>query len=457
MKGADEADAVTAVPREPALPRRGTTTERPQPPRHLYIHVPFCRARCDYCEFYSEPVACPVSEGEPRRRLAMFDRYLQALLMEFELERRAVGLRRLRSVYVGGGTPSLLGEERLERLLEALEPLLTPHAEVSVETNPEDVTPSYAAWAAGRKLRISLGVQSFTPRLRAALGRRSQADPAAAVAALRAAGVRNIGVDLIFGIPGQSAGDLEDDLVEVARLRPEHVSWYELSAPSATTLGRRISAGSLALPDEDAQAELYRHAVRGLERLGYRWYEVSNFALPGRRCRHNSAVWRGEPYLGLGPSAVSTLGGERRRNAPDLAAYLDALAPQGGRRYGRLSGGACPPPGTPAEGRPPVPAVPGGRPPVAPPREAERIEAEAAVRERLLLAARTGASVPLVATDAGLDLEALPSLVAAGFVAKRGGTLVVTRKGRYVANEICVRLFRDSSVKGASSRRSAEG
>jgi len=136
-----------------------------------------------------------------------------------------------------------------------------------VETNPEDVTPGYAAWAAGSSVRVSLGAQSFLPHLRASLGRRALADPAAAFKALQRAGCANVGVDLIFGIPGQSAGDLAADMGEVARLRPGHVSWYELDAPSGTPLGRRVAAGEATLPDADAQAALYRRVVRGLTRL----------------------------------------------------------------------------------------------------------------------------------------------------------------------------------------------
>jgi len=397
-------------------------------PHHLYVHVPFCRARCDYCDFFSVPLGERRTEGRPAERgpdrrgapdTATLDRYVAALRAELELERRARRLQRLRTLYFGGGTPSLLGEERLERLLAVLEPLLTPRAEVTVETNPEDVTPGYAAWAARRSVRISLGAQSFLPRLRAALGRRAAGDPAAAFGKLRRAGCANVGADLIFGIPGQTAGDLEADLAEVARLRPDHVSWYELDAPPGTPLGWRVAAGDQALLDDDARAAMYRRVVRGLSRLGYAWYEVSNFALPGRRCRHNAAVWRGEAYLGLGPGAVGTMGGERRRDLPDLAAYLDALTPVAGA-------------------------------PSPPPRAVERLDAGTVALERLFLAARTGAAVPLAAVAAAVDPAALPPLTAAGFVAEAGGTLRVTRKGRYVANEVCVRLFRDSCVEGAS-------
>jgi oxygen-independent coproporphyrinogen-3 oxidase len=442
--------------------------------RHLYVHVPFCRAKCDYCEFYSVRTHCGEAASAPGGAAddgfggcsdPELDRYLHAVLAELELERRAGAVGRLRTVFLGGGTPSLLGEERLERLLSVLEPLLTPHAEVTVETNPEDVTPAYAEWASRRRIRVSLGVQSFDARLRGVLGRRAEADPAKAYERLRAAGVMNMGIDLIFGIPGQGAGDLKRELDQVARLQPDHVSWYELSAPQGTPLAARLAAGDVALPDDDQQAALFRSIVRGLGTLGYRWYEVSNFARPGRRCRHNSAVWRAESYLGLGPAAVGTVGDLRRQDRPDLAAYLDALAPRGGAEGGArraaaavggrngedAGGGGWPvaPPGR--AGRPGVPT--GARPlPVAPPRTQERLSAAVRAYERLMLAARTGATVPLSELDDCLDRAALPALVKAGFVREAGGTLRVTRKGRHVANAVCVRLFRDSCLEGTNRR-----
>jgi oxygen-independent coproporphyrinogen-3 oxidase len=365
-------------------------------PRHVYIHVPFCRAKCDYCDFASVPV------GE-KPSAALLDDFVAAVAAEWELEQAAHSVRRLHTLYVGGGTPSLLGPARLERLLELFRPCLTPHAEVTVEANPEDVTAALAEWAAARGLRISLGVQSFDAGLRAALGRRAKADPAAAFARLRAADVSELSVDLIFGVPGQTPAMLDADLAAVARLWPAHVSWYELDVVPGTPLAARREPR----PDDDARASLYRRVVAGLARLGYRWYEVSNFALPGHRSRHNLAYWRGRDYLGLGPGAVSTVGARRWQDRPDVSAYCAALA--AGRE---------------------------------PPRRLERLDETAQRRERLLLAARIGAPVPLATLAGALDADALPPLAAAGFISLHGGTLTVTRKGRYVANEVCVRLFR---------------
>jgi oxygen-independent coproporphyrinogen-3 oxidase len=360
-------------------------------------------------------------------RAALLDRFVAALQAEWRRERERFAVARLETVFIGGGTPSLLGEERLERLLAPFQPLLTPHAEVTVETNPEDVSGRYAAWAARRGVRVSLGVQGFDVRLRETLGRRAEADPEAAFLRLRDAGVGAAGrgavsIDLIFGMPAQTLADVDAELETVARLRPDHVSWYELSVVPGTALAARVAltdAGRLGwqapeLPDDDTTAEMYRRIVAGLGRRGYEWYEVSNFARPGRRCRHNSAVWRGRDYLGLGPGAVGTVAGIRRRDLADVGGYLAALQDGG-----------------------------------APPREEEALAPDGRRRERLLLAARTGERVTLAELAGILDDSALAPLAAAGLVSATGGTLRVTRKGRYVANAVCVRLFRDSSFMEA--------
>ena len=252
----------------------------------------------------------------------------------------------------------------------------------------------------------------------------------------------------MFGLPGQTMAGVEADLATVAALRPDHVSWYELEVTAGTTLASRLGSGEplgpgtatschgtvapTARPDAEQRADMYRLIVRGLERFGLRWYEVSNFGRPGCRCRHNMAVWRGHDYLGLGPGSVSTLGVVRRRDAPDVPAYLAALARAGPT-----------PPGSPTRQRRP-----------APPREVERLTPHDRLRERLYLAARIGLPLPLDELTPVLDREEVERLAAGGFVtvaaAAAGGTLRVTRKGRYVADDVCVRLFRASRVEGTA-------
>jgi oxygen-independent coproporphyrinogen-3 oxidase len=406
------------------------------PVQHVYVHVPFCRARCDYCEFASEAVDAKGggrAGAEVARRL---DSYVDGVTAEWERERAAHDVRRLYTLYFGGGTPSLLGPERLERLLELFRPHLTPHAEVTVETNPEDVDDAYAAWAAGgpRRLgpggprppaagapggvRVSLGVQSFSRVLRAVLGRTAQADPAGAFRRLRAAGVANAGLDLIHGIPGQSPDLLGRDISAVLELRPDHVSWYELDVVEGTALAARLSQevdaeAMPADPSDDIRAAGYRRIVRELGRAGYDWYEVSNFALPGRKARHNVAYWRARPYLGLGPGAVSTIGARRRRNTTDTAAWTTTLAAGG-----------------------------------PPPRSEEVLDPATVARERLMLAARCGEPVELADVAAAIERDALAGLTRAGLVSLHSGTIRVTRKGRHVADEVIVRLFRAPRLRG---------
>lgn len=393
--------------------------------RHLYVHVPFCRAKCDYCDFYSEPVG----DGERAR----FEEYIEALHAEWAAAAARYDVRRLHTLYLGGGSPSLLGPELLDRLLAPFAPLLSARSELTVETNPEDVGESFAAWAAAGvavgaavqaaagqaadptdraercPVRVSLGAQSFVPRLRAALGRATEADPEAAYTRLRMAGCDNVNLDLIFGIPGQTLADVARELIKIALLAPDHVSWYELDLDHDVPLARAVGAVEHIDEDEDEErAAMYVRIVRGLEDFGFRWYEVSNFAQPGKRARHNVAYWRGRPYVGLGPGAVSTVGGTRWSNAPDVAAYVAAL-------------------GEHSEPR----------------REYERLTAEERARERLFLAARMGAPVRLKEIAPALDESALETLAQTGLLSLDGGTLTVTRKGRYVANAVCVRLFRD--------------
>ena len=397
---------------------------------HVYVHVPFCRAKCDYCDFASVPVTAGAGGRAGAEAARLLDAYVDGVAAEWERERAARDVRRLHTLYLGGGTPSLLRPERLERLLELFRPHLTPQAEVTVETNPEDVDDEYAAWAAAaplrggaaalRGVRVSLGAQSFSPELRAVLGRTAQADPAAAFRRLRRAGVRSAGLDLIHGIPGQTPELLAADIATVLELRPDHVSWYELDVIEGTALAARLRArrraGSAAMPADpmdDVRATGYRRIVRELSRAGYDWYEVSNFALPGRRARHNVAYWRARPYLGLGPGAVSTVGARRWTNAADPAAWAAAL-------------GAGDPP----------------------PRALETLDPETRARERFLLAARCGERVPLTEVAAAIDPDVARSLAAAGLVSLHSGTIRVTRKGRHVADEVCVRLFRSPHLRG---------
>lgn len=280
------------------------------PPANLYVHVPFCVSKCRYCAFYSEP-------GADAARLRDWLR-----LLPRELALRGAAAARPITVYVGGGTPSLLGPDGLRALFAAL-PRPAPDAEATVELNPGDVTSDLAAaLRAAGVTRASLGVQSFSDRALRWLGRRHDAARArAAFAALRAAGIPSLSLDLIAALPGAPQGEFAASLREAVALAPDHVSVYPLSVEPGTPLAR---AGVAPPPDDDALAAV-AEAEDALAAAGYARYELSNYARPGSECRHNLAVWRGEDYTGIGPAACSREGAERRANAPDFAAWRAAL------------------------------------------------------------------------------------------------------------------------------------
>jgi oxygen-independent coproporphyrinogen-3 oxidase len=295
-------------------------------PTSLYIHVPFCLRRCSYCDFAvhatREP---PIAE------------WLNAVEAELGLVAHGEGWTdpvELETVYVGGGTPSLMGAGTLADLRTRLERFAHLRAgfEWTVEANPETLTPELAHdWRAAGANRISLGAQTFhEPALRWMGRMHGSEGPARAVAAARDAGFDNLSLDLIFALPDRLGRDWRDDLDRALALSPEHISLYGLTAEAATPLGAWVREGRETLPDEDRYAEQYRMAVERLGSAGYGHYEVSNFALPGRESRHNIAYWVGTPYLGLGPGAHSFLSPRRWWNVRDWAAYRTEVS--AGRR-----------------------------------------------------------------------------------------------------------------------------
>jgi oxygen-independent coproporphyrinogen-3 oxidase len=302
----------------------------------VYAHVPFCLSRCHYCDF----VTYTGMEGLRRP-------YAAALLTEAELAVAALGasLPTVTSVFVGGGTPTLLPAGDLGRLVGRLGELLelAPDAEVTVEANPETVDQEVAdGLAAAGVTRVSLGAQSFDDRVLAALGRtHGAARVGQAVAALRRAGLDALNLDLIFGCPEEDEASWADTLAAAVALAPGHLSAYALTVEPATRFGRMVAAGRMAEPGEDLLADRYEAACAVLAAAGWRHYEVSNWArddpsgpgaapLPARASRHNLTYWRRGPYLGLGAGAHEFSGGVRRWNGPGVPAYLAAAA--AGRR-----------------------------------------------------------------------------------------------------------------------------
>ena len=308
----------------------------------MYVHVPFCLTRCHYCDF----VTYTGMEGLRRP-------YAAALLEEAAMAAAALGPAppAVTSVFVGGGTPTLLPPGDLARLLGRLAGLLpfAPGAEVTVEANPETVDAAMADGLAGAGVtRVSMGAQSFDDRVLAALGRvHDAARVGAAVATLRAAGVPAVNLDLIYGGPGEDAASWSATLAAAVALEPEHLSAYALTIEPATKFGRLVAAGQLAEPGEDDLADRYDTTCATLAAAGYRHYEVSNWAMDGaaggpatripfHASRHNLTYWRRGRYLGLGAGAHEFDGATRRWNVAGVPAYLQAVRePGGGRPTGR--------------------------------------------------------------------------------------------------------------------------
>lgn len=290
---------------------------------HLYIHVPFCVRRCAYCDF----AVTAVREAPARAWLDAIEAELGLLIASGAVARPLP----LRTIYVGGGTPSLLGHgvmSELGRRLARYAQWDGGTVEWTAEANPESFDAAVAEdWRAAGVNRVSLGAQAFDPAALRWMGRLHGPDgPARAVAAARAAGLANVSIDLIFGLPSRLERDFAADLERLLTLAPEHVSLYGLTAEAATPLGRWVREGRESLPAEDAYEHEYLLAARTLAAAGYAHYEVSNFAKPGHESRHNSAYWNGAAYLGLGPGAHSFLPPERSWNVRDWVAYTERLS-----------------------------------------------------------------------------------------------------------------------------------
>jgi putative oxygen-independent coproporphyrinogen III oxidase len=370
--------------------------------RHLYVHLPFCAARCGYCDFVTV-VGRQGGHGS----------YVDALLAELELERELLA-DRVETVFLGGGTPTFTEPRAFERLLAALPDC----EELTVEANPETITATLARLLREAGVtRISLGAQSFQRHLLATLERRASPDVVRrAFYDLRDASFGNISLDLIYGIPGQSASDLERDIDEALTLAPEHLSWYELEAKPGTRFTH--AHGDELRRQADAMEGYYERVVERLTAAGYRWYETANFCLSrergdGRdlRSRHNLAYWLGRDYLGLGIGAVSTVGDRRWRNTPRLGAYLDAL----GRKE-------------------------------RPARELEELAEPIKRSERVMLRLRLDEGLPLAEAEGLLDSDALARLSAGGLlrVSPANGvpaTLVLSERGRRLGDAVTAALL----------------
>ncbi|MEU4093532.1 radical SAM family heme chaperone HemW [Streptomyces sp. NPDC026673] len=317
------------MPEDGALPPaalRGAESR----PLGFYLHVPYCATRCGYCDFNTYTAAELRGTGGV---LASRENYADTLIDEIRLARKVLGddPRRVETVFVGGGTPTLLPAADLVRMLGAIrdEFGLAEGAEVTTEANPESVDPAYLGeLRAGGYNRISFGMQSARPHVLQVLDRRhTPGRPEQCVAEARAAGFEHVNLDLIYGTPGESDDDWRASLDAAIGAGPDHVSAYALIVEEGTQLARRIRRGEVPMTDDDVHADRYLIAEERLAGAGFGWYEVSNWATStAARCRHNELYWTGADWWGAGPGAHSHVGGVRWWNVKHPAAYAAALA-----------------------------------------------------------------------------------------------------------------------------------
>ena len=285
----------------------------------IYVHIPFCASRCSYCDFYSTLSLDAVGET-----------YVKAVLAEAGLRRDELRGEPVKTLYLGGGTPSQLPLPLLSELMSGLNEVfdLGGVEECTVEANPDDVTPEWCDSL--RRLgvnRVSMGVQSFEDGILRFIGRRHTARQAIeAVSCLRDAGIANISIDLIFGLPGQTLASWTESVHRAIDLHPQHISAYGLTYEEGTRLWWQRERGEVIEVPEEQCLEMYRILVEELGGAGYEHYEISNFALPGYYSRHNSSYWDGTPYLGLGAAAHSYDGEVRRYNPCDLKKYISSIS-----------------------------------------------------------------------------------------------------------------------------------
>ncbi len=370
----------------------------------LYIHIPVCRTRCIYCDFYS-------TVGEELQ-----GRYIEALLQEWRLRRGELRGERVDTLYIGGGTPSQLPPVLLQRLFDGLGKDIDFDRcrEITFEANPDDVSPAYAACLASLPIdRISMGVQSFADEnLRFLRRRHTSAQAVGAVERLRTVGFSRISIDLIYGLPGQTPDSWAGDLRQAVSLGLPHISAYNLIYEEGTSLDRLRQEGLVQECGEDLSSRLFEMTIDVLANAGYEQYEISNFARSGEYARHNTSYWQDVPYLGLGPSAHSYDRSVRRRNIPDLMRYI-AQIEIGHAAY-----------------------------------ETERIDDNTRYNDRVITSLRTmwGLDLDAIAADFGearrdYCLRMARPHIKNGLLAYVGGRLTVTRRGLFISDGIMADLL----------------
>ena len=283
----------------------------------IYIHIPFCKRRCIYCDFFSTTQSEKKSE------------YVHALVRELEIRKDYLDNEEIETIYLGGGTPSQLSQEELEEIFAHIYKVykVTPDAEITLEANPDDLTPEYVSMLRGLPInRISMGIQTFQEETLKLLHRRHTAQQAIeAFRRCREAGFQNISIDLMYGLPGETLDTWEQDLQQAINLHPEHISAYHLIYEEGTTLWNLREQNKVEEAEEELSLTLFKTLIERLTKAGYQHYEISNFCLPGLHSRHNSSYWTGKKYLGCGPSAHSFDGTSRQWNVSSLEQYLKGI------------------------------------------------------------------------------------------------------------------------------------
>ncbi|MFT4553920.1 MAG: oxygen-independent coproporphyrinogen-3 oxidase [Chlamydiales bacterium] len=284
----------------------------------LYFHIPFCSKKCDYCHFYVIP------ERENHK-----EQLMEALKREWEAQKGKIGEKDLISVYFGGGTPALLGPERVQEILKWIRESCPSieNAEITLEANPENITlPLMKAFCQAGINRASIGVQTFNDPLLITIGREHSSQKAVdAVIATYEAGIRNISIDLMYDLPGQTLSNWKSSLETCIKLPISHLSLYNLTIEPHTVFFKKEEQIRKAMPEEDVSTQMYELAQEVMEKHGLQQYEISAFAKDGAWSKHNTGYWTGRPFLGLGPSAFSHWNGQRFRNIASLSKYHKAL------------------------------------------------------------------------------------------------------------------------------------
>ncbi len=388
----------------------------------LYFHIPFCLSKCYYCDFNSYT-----------RLSWLIPQYVDALKKEMQLYAKDVWEFEVKTVYFGGGTPSLLLRESISRILKTCSKVFhtSPNLEVTLEANPGTVEQSFLAQLRESGVnRLSLGVQSFSDNELKLLGRIHSANEAReAFFMARQAGFENINMDLLYALPRQAVSDWRNNLVEAIKLNPDHFSLYPLTLDPGTPLANAVASGSLPKPDADLAADMYLLASDKLAEQGYSHYEISNWALPGKECQHNMTYWKDERYLGLGAGAHSHLDGYRWVNVLSPVGYVKHL----GNMRTKLSQ-------QPYFNAPWVDNI-------------EHIDRDLEIAEAVILSLRLEKGVNLTdfAHRFGVELysiyqqQQINDLVKLGLIAKNEHSIRLTTKGKLLGNEVFLRFLPKST------------